>query len=114
VLSDKTADGRRGISSASKAEVHRQLTAFVVAEADGEMPQVKFDFDGERSTACITRKVNGEIITEKYVFDDSRLLSPEIAESSEPFPLPDVITELIDEEENRNKWGGAGGASGKR
>jgi hypothetical protein len=46
--------------------------------------------------------VKGQKITEKYLFDPAKLISPEIIKSEEPFAVPSLVLKSIEDEEARD------------
>lgn len=48
------------------ASYMRQATLFIMAEPDGEMPEVEWSTEGKNMTVTITRTVNGQKETETY------------------------------------------------
>lgn len=76
----------------------RQVTIFIMAESDGEMPDVTFSTKGKTTTVTITRTVNGQKETETYSFGLEELTQFTTTEEIEiEEESSDIITEDTDE-----------------
>jgi hypothetical protein len=85
----------------------RQATLFIMADVDGEMPDVYFSDKGKETTVTISRTVNGQEETETYVFSLESLtdfttteeLDTE-EESSSTTENTEIVTETVPEVES--------------
>ena len=72
----------------------RQATLFIMAESDGEMPEVSFSSKGKNTTITITRTVNGQKETETYVFSLEELVE---FTTTEKIEIEEVTTDTTEE-----------------
>lgn len=87
----------------------RQATLFIMADVDGEMPDVYFSDKGKETTVTISRTVNGQEETETYTFSLESLVdfttTEELNTEEESSTTEEIetVTETVPETESSEK-----------